>query len=198
MRTKRSSFNPQSEIRNRKGVARRVQTFKIALTIVVSLLLQMLLTKYLVFFRYIDLPLLVTVYFALQRSPIMGMLVGTVSGIGFDIIGAGILGVRGFSKTLIGYLVAITSIKFSLENPFARLAVVAVASAADTVIFIGLNLMLENSLPGVNTWAQFGKIIGWRTLGDTTTAVILYLLLDRLFSEQAAARRMAIKRRFYE
>jgi rod shape-determining protein MreD len=175
-----------------------VQTFKIALTIVVSLLLQMLLTKYLVFFRYIDLPLLVTVYFALQRSPILGMLVGTVSGIGFDIIGAGILGVRGFTKTLIGYLVAVTSIKFSLENPFARLAVVAVAAAADTVIFIGLNLMLENPLPGVNTWAQFGKIIGWRTLGDTTTAVFLYLLLDRLFSEQAAARRMAIKRRFYE
>jgi rod shape-determining protein MreD len=175
-----------------------VQTFKIALTIVVSLLLQMLLTKYLAFFRYIDLPLLVTVYFALQRSPIMGMLVGTVSGIGFDVIGAGILGVRGFTKTLIGYLVAVTSIKFSLENPFARLAVVAVAAAADTVIFIGLNLMLENPLPGVNTWAQFGKIIGWRTLGDTTTAVFLYLLLDRLFSEQAAARRMAIKRRFYE
>lgn len=177
-----------------------MQTFKIALTIVVALLLQMLLPKYeyTAFFRYIDLPLLVTVYFALQRAPILGMLVGVASGIGFDIIGAGILGVRGFSKTLIGYLVAMTSIKFSLENPFARLAVVAVASAADTVIFVGLNLMLENPLSGVNTWGQFGKIIGWRTLGDTTTAVFLYLLLDRLFSEQAAARRMAIKRRFYE
>ena len=139
-----------------------MQTFKIALTIVVALLLQMLLPKYRpAFFRYIDLPLLVTVYFALQRAPMLGMLVGVVSGIGFDVIGAGILGVRGFSKTLIGYLVAMTSVKFSLENPFARLAVVAVASAADTVIFIGLNLMLEKPLSGVNTWGQFGKIIGW-------------------------------------
>jgi hypothetical protein len=52
-----------------------VQTFKIAVTIVVALLLQMLLPKYLAFFRYIDLPLLVTVYFALQRAPIaIGML----------------------------------------------------------------------------------------------------------------------------
>ena len=50
-----------------------MQTFKIALTIVVALLLQMLLSDYLGFFQYIDLPLLVTVYFGLQRAPVVGM-----------------------------------------------------------------------------------------------------------------------------
>jgi len=35
-------------------------------------------------------------------------------------------------------------------------------------------------------------------LGDTVASIVLFVLLDRLFSEQATARRMAIKKRFYE
>jgi rod shape-determining protein MreD len=175
-----------------------VQTFKIALTIVVALLLQMLLPNHLAFFRYIDLPLVVTVYFALQRAPVLGMVTGMIAGLGGDAIGAGILGVGGFSKTLIGYLVGAASVRLSLENPLARLSVVALASAGNTVLFVGLYQMLEQSLPFVSTWAAFGATIGWKVLGDTVTSVILFVVLDRVFSEQAAARRMAIKKRFYE
>jgi rod shape-determining protein MreD len=175
-----------------------VQTFKIALTIVVALLLQMLLSNYLRFFRYIDLPLLVTVYFGLQRAPVLGMVTGMIAGLGGDAVGGGILGVGGFSKTLIGYLVGVASVRLSLENPLARLSVVAIASAGSTVLFVGLNQMLEQSLPYVSTWGEFGATIGWKVLGDTVTSIVLFVTLDRLFSEQATARRMAIRKRFYE
>ena len=175
-----------------------MQTFKIALTIVVALLLQMLLPNHLAFFRYIDLPLVVTVYFALQRAPVLGMVTGMIAGLGGDEVGGGILGVGGFSKTLIGYLVGVASVRLSLENPLARLSVVALASAGNTVLFVGLYQMLDQSLPFVSTWAAFGATIGWKVLGDTVTSMILFVVLDRLFSEQAAARRMAIKKRFYE
>ena len=175
-----------------------MQTFKIALTIVVALLLQMLLSNYLRFFRYIDLPLLVTVYFSLQRAPVLGMVTGMLAGLGGDAIGGGILGVGGFTKTLIGYLVGTASVRLSLENPLARLSVVAIASAANTVLFVGLNQMLEQSLPYVSTWSEFGVTIGWKVLGDTVTSIALFVVLDRAFSEQATARRMAIRKRFYE
>lgn len=175
-----------------------MQTFKIVLTIVVALVLQMLLSNYVRFFRYIDLPLLVTVYFALQRAPVLGMVTGMVAGLGGDAVGGGILGVGGFCKTLIGYLVGVASVRLSLENPLARLSVVAVASAGSTVLFVGLNQMLEQSLPYVSTWGEFGATIGWKMLGDTVTSIILFIVLDRLFSEQATARRMAIRKRFYE
>jgi rod shape-determining protein MreD len=175
-----------------------VQTFKIALTIVVALLLQMLLPTYVGLFQYIDLPLLVTVYFALQRAPVLGMVTGMIAGLGGDAVGGGILGVGGFSKTLIGYLVGAASVRLSLENPLARLSVVAVASATNTVLFVGLQQMLEQTLPYVSTWPQFGKTIGWKTLGDTAASLVLFFVLDRVFAEQATARRMAIRKRFYE
>ena len=175
-----------------------MQTLKIALTIIVALLLQMVLPKHVGFFRYLDLPLVITVYFSLQRAPVLGMAVGVLAGIGGDIIGSGILGVRGFAKTLVAYLVAVASIKLSLENPLARLAVVAIASAANIVFFIGLNLMLEQSLPLIGTWGDFGRTLGRSVLGDTLVSLVIFFLLDRIFPEQPAARRMAIKKRFYE
>src|SRR5713101_6004504 len=156
----------------------------------------MLLPNYVRFFRYIDLPLLVTVYFGLQRAPVLGMVTGMVAGLGGDAVEGGILGVGGFSKTLIGYVVGMASVRLSLENPLARLSVVAVASAANTALFVGLHQMLEQSL--VSTWGELGATIGWKVLGDSLTSIALFVALDRVFSEQAAARRMAIKKRFYE
>src|SRR5262245_8148316 len=131
----------------------------------------MLLPKYLRFFQYIDLPLLVTVYCGLQRAPFVGMVTGMFAGLGGDAIEGGILGVGGFSKTLIGYLVGVASVRLSLENPLARLGAVAVASAANTVLFVGLNQMLEQALPHVATWTEFGKTIGWKVVADTATAI---------------------------
>ncbi len=174
-----------------------MQSFKIALTIVVALLLQMLLPSYLAFFRYIDLALVVTVYFGLQRAPVLGMTTGMIAGLGEDAVQGGILGVGGFSKTLIGYLVGVASVRLSLENPLARLSVVAVASATNTILFVGLHQMLEQALPHVSTWVEFGKTIGWKALADSAASIVVFIMLDRLFSEQAAARRMAIKKRFY-
>jgi rod shape-determining protein MreD len=175
-----------------------VQPFKIALTIVVALLLQMVVPTYLGTFHIVDLPLLVTVYFALQRAPLQGMFTGMACGLGEDAIGGGILGVGGFTKTLIGYLVGIVSIRFSLENPLARLGTVAVASAANTALFVGLNLMLEREMAYAETWPQFGKTVGWLTLANTIASIVVFFIIDRVFAEQTAARRMSIKRRFYE
>jgi rod shape-determining protein MreD len=158
----------------------------------------MLLPNHLGFFKFIDLPLVVTVYFGLQRAPVLGMITGMIAGLGGDAVGGGILGVGGFSKTLIGYLVGAASVRLSLENPLARLSVVAVASAGNTVLFVGLHQMLEQALPFVSTWGMFGATIGWKVLGDTLTSVVVFMILDRIFSDQATARRMAIKKRFYE
>lgn len=175
-----------------------MQTLKIALAIIGALVLQMLLPNYLTFFKYVDLALVLTVYFGLQRAPLLGMLAGVALGVGGDAVTSGILGVGGFSKTLIGYVVAVASVRFALENPLARLAIVAVASAANTVLLVGLYLMLEQPVVELSSYGALGRAIGWRMLADTGAAIVGFVILDRVFSEQTAARRMAIRKRFYE
>lgn len=181
-----------------------MHTLKVAATLAAALFLQLLLTRYFAFFRYLDLALVVTVYFALQRVPIQGMLVGLLAGLAGDVVSGGILGVGGFSKTLIGYIIAISSVRLSLESPLARLAVVVLASVANTLLFVGLYQMLEQSqipeqvLPFAGNWQELLKATGWKALADFSAALVCFALLDRLFHEHASARRMAIKKRFYE
>jgi len=175
-----------------------VQNFKIVLTILVALLLQLVLPKRLLFFQYIDLALVVTVYFSLQREPVRSMFTGAFAGLGGDAVSGGVLGVGGFIKTLIGYLISVISIKFPLENLLARLAIVGAASVANTFLFVGLNLMLEQDLPYISNWGEFGKTLGWKALADTATSIVLFFVLDRVFPEKPAASRMVIKKRFYE
>ena len=175
-----------------------MQTIKIAITLLIALLLQMLLPKHLGFFRYIELPMLVTIYFAMMRDPLLGMTAGLVCGLGGDVIGGGPLGVGGFTKILIGYAIAALSIKIPLENPLARIGIVAIATAVNVILVVGLYLMLEQAPQNVSTWGEFGRTLGWKTLGNTLTSIPLFIMLDRVFSEQAQATRMAVKRRFYE
>ncbi|MBI3652718.1 MAG: rod shape-determining protein MreD [Acidobacteria bacterium] len=175
-----------------------MQILKITLTVLLALLLQLLLPKHLRFFRFIELPLIVTVYFSLMRSPMMGMWTGALAGVGSDIIGGGIVGVGGFSKTLIGYVIATVSVKFPLDNPLARLGIVALASAANTIFVVGLYLMLEQSIQHVGAWGEFGATLGLKTLGDTLASIPIFWVLNRLFPDQSQAKRMAIRRRFYE
>jgi rod shape-determining protein MreD len=172
-----------------------VQPFKIAATLVVALLLQLTLAGYIRFFAYIDMPLLVTVYFGLQRAPVLGMAVGLAAGLGGDIISGGVLGVGGFTKTIIGYMVALASVKLSLENRLVRLLVVAVASITNTLIFVGLYQVLEQNLPHTDNLQELLKTTGWKTLADTAAALVAFILLDSVFKPSAST---AIKRRFYE
>jgi rod shape-determining protein MreD len=174
-----------------------VQKVKIVIVLVILLVLQMILPKYLGFFRYIELPLLGTIFFGLMRSPLQGMWTGALAGLGKDIInGIDVLGINGFSKTLIGYCLGRASLTFPLENPLARLGIVALASFTDTIIVVGFNIILEQSIP-VGAWYDFGRRVGFKVLGDTLTSIPLFMILNRLFPEQKEAGRMAVRKRYY-
>ena len=174
-----------------------MQKVKIVIVLILLLLLQMILPKHLGIFGYIELPLLGTIFFSLMRSPLQGMWTGVVAGLGEDIIsGTNIFGINGFSKTLIGYCIGRASVNFPLENPLARLGIVALASFADTIMVVGFYIILEQPIP-VGAWYEFGRLIGFKVLGDTLTSIPLFILLNRLFPEQKEAGRMAVKKRYY-
>src|SRR5439155_518822 len=74
------------------------------------------------FLAYLDLPLLVTVYFALmRRSPIAGTFIGAFIGLAQDSLSKYPLGTYGIVKTLVGYFAASVGLRFDVDHAFIRL-----------------------------------------------------------------------------
>jgi rod shape-determining protein MreD len=90
----------------------------------VALIVQVYLPLFqtLKFISRIELPLLVTIYFALmRRSQIRGLLIGMILGLAQDSLLSQKLGMFGICKTLVGYFAASIGMQFDVEHPFVRL-----------------------------------------------------------------------------
>lgn len=71
---------------------------------------------------YLELPLLVTVYFSLmRRGPVTGILLGAAIGLCQDSLSSQPLGMFGIVKTLVGYFAATVSLRFDVDNPVIQL-----------------------------------------------------------------------------
>jgi rod shape-determining protein MreD len=109
--------------------ARQVRRTKFPLWVffvvpLVALIVQVYLPLFqtLKFISRIELPLLVTIYFALmRRSQIRGLLIGMILGLAQDSLLSQKLGMFGICKTLVGYFAASIGMQFDVEHPFVRL-----------------------------------------------------------------------------
>lgn len=87
-----------------------------------AILFQVYVPRFLTFLAYLELPLLVTVYFSLmRRSPIAGVLFGAGIGLAQDSLSSHPLGMFGIVKTLVGYFAASVSQRFDVDNAMVRL-----------------------------------------------------------------------------
>lgn len=141
----------------------------------VALVLQAWLPRLLGPYTWFDLPLLVTLYFAMaRRSPIQGTLTGVVMGLFEDALSHHALGINGIAKTVAGFLAASVGVRIDLENHTIRLLMVftlsLVSSALYVLIFSGL---LEMPLD----WHWFSEL--FRAIGNAVIALFLFPMLDR-------------------
>ena len=118
-----TDFSDQILIDNpRKG---RVSRYKPAVFFLIPLgaiLFQVYVPLFFQSLSYLEMPLLVTVYFALmRRQPIAGTLIGAAVGLMQDSLSHQPLGMMGIVKTLVGYFAASVSLRFDVENSAVRL-----------------------------------------------------------------------------
>ena len=87
-----------------------------------AILFQVYVPRFLGYLSYLELPLLVTVYFSLmRRSPTSGVLLGAAIGLAQDSLSANPLGMFGMVKTLVGYFAGTASQRMDVETPGSRL-----------------------------------------------------------------------------
>jgi rod shape-determining protein MreD len=89
--------------------------------VVLSLMLQVFLPVHIRWASYLELPLLITLYFALsKRNPSAGLLLGMVIGLLQDSLSRTPLGLYGIAKTVVGFAGSSIGSRIDVEHPIAR------------------------------------------------------------------------------
>ncbi len=132
------------------------------------------------FAAYVDLPLLVTIFFAMaRRSPVSGLLTGALIGLAQDMLGHNPIGIYGIAKTVVGYGASSLGAKLDVENTAARFLVTLgfylVHSAVYFIVARGMVSMTQQ-------WSwRYGVLAG---VANAVLGVVLYYGLDR-FKQRA-------------
>lgn len=156
-----------------------VYRFSIPVTVGVPLLalfLQAFVPRRFPFFAvYFDLPLLVTIFFAMaRRNPISGLFTGAVIGLAQDMLGHNPIGIYGIAKTVVGYGASSLGVKLDVENAGARLLVTLGFYLVHAAVYFTVARALV-SLPLTWSWSR-GVLAG---LANAVLGVMLYFVLDR-------------------
>jgi len=89
---------------------------------VAALLFQISVPRFFPFLGYLDMPLLIVIYFSLMwRNQLGGLAIGAVMGLAQDSLSHDPLGMFGIDKTLVGYFAASVGVRLDVENGFLRL-----------------------------------------------------------------------------
>ena len=93
----------------------------VPLAVILALVLQAFFPVHFRWASYVELPLLVTVYFALsKRNPSSGLLLGMVVGLLQDSLSRTPLGLYGIAKTSVGFVASSIGARIDVEHPIAR------------------------------------------------------------------------------
>ena len=164
-----------------------MEQVKITVALIIAVLLQWTLRNVAEPFAYIDFPLIIVVYAALQRNSIKALFYGTLAGLAVDALSGGLLGANAFSKTLIVYVVSELVRRVYLDNLLLRIPVIASACLLDNLVYYGMHRLLGQEPSG-----EFVTTIAYTLIGTTISGTIIYLILDSFFTENIGRRRREI------
>lgn len=157
---------------------------KITIAMIIAVVLQWTLRNVAEPLAFIDFPLIIVVYAALQRNSIKAILFGTFAGIAVDALSGGLLGANGFSKTLIAYAVSEIARRVYMDNLLLRIPVIAGASVVNSLIYFGVHKLLGQEPSG-----QILIIMAYSLIGTTIAGTVTYLILDSFFTGKKRLRK---------
>ncbi|HEY3770880.1 MAG TPA: rod shape-determining protein MreD [Candidatus Angelobacter sp.] len=128
------------------------------------------------FLKVLDLPLLVTIFFAVaRRRPIPGMITGALIGTLQDAWTGHPIGLFGISKTIIGYLGSSLGVKVDVDNHGSRFLMTFAFVLIHRFIYMIISLQLVG---GSEAWAWGHTLLA--ALINGLAAVVLFALMDKL------------------
>jgi rod shape-determining protein MreD len=141
-----------------------------------ALLLQSLLGTRLRFVGVFDLPLLVTIFFAVaRRNQLAGMMTGAIIGLLQDSLTHHPIGMYGVSKTIIGFAASSLGVRLDVDNPGSRLIMgTGFYLLHQAIYFAVARNLVQEDMP----WLWGHTLIA--AVANGLLAVVLFALLDKL------------------
>jgi rod shape-determining protein MreD len=128
------------------------------------------------FMDILDLPLLVTIFFAVaRRRPIPGLITGALIGTLQDAWTGHHIGLFGIAKTIVGYLGSSLGVKLDVDNPGSRFLMTFAFVLIHKFIYMAIDLLLVGGNEAWN-WAHTAVA----ALVNSLVAVVLFAVLDKL------------------
>lgn len=148
------------------------------LTIVGIVLVQGILAYRFRVFRIFDLPLIYCVYYGFTRSrPVASVFIGSGLGLLQDSLSGMAMGTNGFTKALICFAAASTSLKFNVDQAITRTFALFLFTVADGLLVTMLALAMgTGSEPG----AQLGSF-ALSGAFNTLLGLIMFGFRDRYY-----------------
>jgi rod shape-determining protein MreD len=143
---------------------------------VAAILLQVLLPRELPRLAILDLPLIVTLFFAVsRRNPIAGTATGGIIGLLQDLLTSQPIGVNGMAKSVIGYAAASLGSQIDVENTATRALMTFTFSLLQSLLLY----LIERHLLGIRAFHLLWLHELIRAAVNTAVALPVFLLLDR-------------------
>src|SRR5438105_3951419 len=126
------------------------------------------------FFAIFDLPLLITIFFAVaRRNPALGAITGCLIGLAQDALTANYLGLFGIAKSVVGYTGSMIASKIDVENPGSRLII----TVAFYLLHRGVYLLVQRGLVEQNVAGEWLHSLG-AAFANGLLAIVVFTLLD--------------------
>jgi len=116
-----------------------VKIVNILIALLAVLLIQTIIFSHSRWFQYVDLFLLLNIYYALNSPPLPSIAVAITSGLLQDSFSEGIVGMNAFSKTIVAYFLSTLSQRLMIKHPLIITLLVGVSTLIDSVVCSGLH-----------------------------------------------------------
>ena len=161
---------------------KRLQRFrtlgKSAITLIAIVVVQGILAYRFQVFRYFDLPLIYCVYygFTLNR-PMASVFIGSILGLMQDSLSGAAMGTNGFSKTVICFAAASTSLKFNVDQGITRIVALFLFTLTDGLLVTMLGLTMGGGAGPVSSGRGVDLLLS--AVFNTLLGLMMFGLHDR-------------------
>ena len=141
-----------------------------------ALLFQISVPRFFQILGFLDMPLLVVIYFALMwRNQVSGLAMGALIGLAQDSLSHAPIGMLGIDKTLVGYFAASVGVRLDVDNTVLRLLLSFFFYLFHQCLYWVMSRALLGQQPAFEgqRWLMLGLLNG-------VVGISLYRFLDKL------------------